>query len=100
VSVAPVRWQPPRQFVYISRINQEFSRSHSATARDAGSDQNEAISVGINESRDNGVVFVGFSLHLLRTVQHPLPITWFVSVLDPEFGHIWIVRKMEAQRRR
>jgi len=87
-----------QHFFHAILIHQKLTRSDRAAAADACAYDYQLLDIGIGEARDDRVVRVRSGL-LLRTIHYPVVFSRIGTVLDPEFVHCGVVRKMVTQRR-
>src|SRR3981081_220706 len=80
-------------------IDQALAGSHRAASPDPRADDYELIRVGIDHAGDDGVILVGSSFLLLRTIQDPSVFAWSGTVFNPELRHVVVVREMKTQWR-
>src|SRR5580700_2851630 len=94
----PVAWNLRQHLFHMMVVDEKFTGGHGSPSADTRGYHYELICIGIHKARYDGVVFVHPGLDLLRALQHPVALAGVCAVLDPEAGHLGIVREMETQR--
>src|SRR5713226_2899058 len=98
--MGPVSGDVRKHLAHTAGVNEKFPGCDGAAAPYSRCYNHILVRVGIHKSGDNSVILVGASLLLLRSIEQPVPLGRVRPILNPESGHLWIVGKVVAKRRR